>query len=393
MRILPIIAVPASLTRSAKALACVAAGLLAMFGPDSGARARGAHPSARTVPPPIEVASLGGALQDAQQAAFFGPFAAAAKRRVRVSRWDGTLAALQGDGHGAAPIGGSDLALMDDSSALAACSKGLLLPIDPSAIPALGVGNGPLDVDSVSPCGIGAFRSDLVLAWDKSRIDTPPNWSMFWDVARRPGKRGLARDPRGTLEIALLADGVSPDALYRTLGTDAGLDRAFRKLDQLKPYVVWWRNPAEAVRIIETGAVLMTSAPNGEIAIANREGHRDFGIQWENSLSTMVDWVLPGHPPANPTTTRLTEGERDAYALINFTLEPARQLQFVSRYPAQSLLRKDPAAAESLPVDSANTAEHREDAIHVDAAFWAEHLPAIQARFDRWLAGTTPNRP
>ncbi len=388
-------AVPVHPSRSARALLCVAIVLSGGFGAGAEAHAhvKGKHTAARVAPPPIEVATLGPALQDAQQAAFFGPYAAEQHRRVRVTRWDGTLAGLQSGPHGAAPASGNGLALMDDSVALAACSQGLLLPIDPSAIPSLGVGNGPLDVDSISPCGIGAFRTDLVLAWDKSRIDTAPNWSMFWDVARRPGKRGLARDPRGTLEIALLADGVSPDALYRTLGTEAGLDRAFRKLDQLKPYVVWWRNPAEAVRIIETGAVLMTSAPNSEIALANRAGHRDFGIQWENSLSTMQDWVLPGHPPAAGTPAGLTERERDAYALIDFTLAPARQMQFVSRYPAQSLLRKDPAGAGSLPPDSANTAEHREDAIRVDASFWAEHLPAIQARFDRWLAGTASSHP
>lgn len=342
--------------------------------------------------PALDVATLGGALQDAQQSALFAPFVAQTRTRLHVMRWNGALSTLQDAARTRSAPAGTGVALMDDSDALAACSQGLLLPVDPSAIPALSTSNGPLDVDSISPCGIGAFRTDLVLAWDKSRIDSVPTWSMFWDVARRPGKRGLARDPRGTLEIALLADGVAPDSLYRTLGTDAGLDRAFHKLDQLKPYVVWWRNPAEAVRIIETGAVLMTSAPNGEIATANRIGHRDFGVQWQQSLSTMLDWVLPGQPPSTGQASDPTARERAAYALIGSTLDPARQAAFVSLYPAQSLLRQDPVAAPVLPPDSADAADHRRDAIHTDAAFWAAHLAAIQFRFESWL-DAAPERP
>ncbi len=358
----------------------------AMLGPAAGVARGSVHAASPPTPPALSVATIGGALQDAQQSAFFAPFTAATQMKLRVERWDGGLATLQEQaslGSGAEAAG---LAIMDDTAALAACAQGLLLPIDPSAIPALTTGNAPLDVDSISPCGIGAFRVALVLAWDKSRIDTAPTWSAFWDVARRPGKRGLPRDPRGTLEIALLADGVAPDALYRTLGSEAGLNRAFRKLDQLKPYVVWWQTAAQAVQIIETGAVLMTSAPNSDIAVANRAGHRDFGIQWQQSLSTMLDWVLPGRPAPVNAQAGPSDRERQAYALIGFTLDPARQADFVTHYPAQSLLRQAPLPDGALPPDSAEASAHQRDATRIDAAFWAAHLAAIKARFDAWIA-------
>ena len=371
--------------RRARGPACALALLACLSGPAALGSAPPApvHPQA---PAALDIASLGGALQEAQQSAFFAPFTASTHIPLHVARWDGSLAALQDQARSGSGPAGAGLAIMDDSAALAGCAQGLLLPIDPSAIPALTTGTAPLDVDSISPCGIGAFRTALVLAWDKSRIDIVPTWSAFWDVARRPGKRGLARDPRGTLEIALLADGVAPDALYRTLGSDSGLDRAFRKLDQLKPYVVWWQTPAQAVQIIETGAVLMTSAPNGEIAVANRAGHRDFGIQWQQSLSAMLDWVLPGRPPPVNVSAGPSDREKKAYALLGFMLDPARQADFVAHYPAQSLLRQAPLPDTALPSDSAEAADHERDATRIDAAFWAAHMAAIQARFDAWIA-------
>ena len=49
------------------------------------------------------------------------------------------------------------------------------------------------------------------------------------------------RRVRGNLEFALIADGVAPGDVYKVLATSEGVDRAFRKLDQLKPYIVWWQ--------------------------------------------------------------------------------------------------------------------------------------------------------
>lgn len=327
-------------------------------------------------PRPITVTSLGGALQDAQQKAFFGPFTAASHIPVRLAGWDGLLATLQNRARLGVPGTDRDLVLMENSSVGISCQQGLFMPVDPAWL----AGSPP--PNAISRCGIGALRTDLVLAWDKSRIDTAPSWADFWDVARRPGKRGLRRDPRGTLEIALLADGVAPDEVYRTLGTADGLDRAFRKLDQLRPYIVWWDTPAEAVQIIESGAVLMTSAPNGEVASANQVGHRDFGIQWQQSVSMMLSWAIPGRPV---TSEIGAEREARIRQLLSFMNDPARQADFVQRYAAVSLVPGVPPAGQALPEDSPATPEHLHDALAEDDGFWLTHLEQVKARFDTWI--------
>ena len=83
-------------------------------------------------------------------------------------------------------------------------------------------------------CGVAAYRRSTVLSWDPARVPGMANWSDLWNVVRIPGKRGLRRSPIGTLEIALLADGVAPQDVYAALRSAAGVDRAFGKLDQLR---------------------------------------------------------------------------------------------------------------------------------------------------------------
>ena len=329
------------------------------------------------------VATLGGPVQDAMAQAFFSPFTAQTRIGVRPVTWNGLLATLQDRARtGTAPD--QSLVLMDNASVLIACREGLLLPIDPAPDP-IRNGRERLDGDAVSRCGLGAFRMNLVLAWDRSRIDSVPGWSDFWDVARRPGKRGLSRNPRGTMEIALLADGVAPRDVYRVLGSEAGLDRAFRKLDQLKPYVVWWDTPDQAVHVIQSGDVLMTLSPNDVVAAANLAGHRDFGIQWQQSISTILDWAIPGRPAAigsgpGQADDRVARGRQ----LLGFMIDPAHQADFAARYPGVSLLQDAPPD-QALPADSPATPEHRQDALREDDAFWAAHLDAIKARFEAWI--------
>lgn len=55
----------------------------------------------------------------------------------------------------------------------------------------------------------------------------PTSWADSWTISEYPGKRGLGKAAKYTLEIALLADGVKPDQLYQMLATPQGVSRAF----------------------------------------------------------------------------------------------------------------------------------------------------------------------
>ncbi len=330
--------------------------------------ARAAKPSASHAPAQeLTVASLGGGLQETQQNTLFAPFSQQSGVRLRLQSWDGALATLQKRAQDRQPDAAAkssadddpDVVLMEEAPLRVGCREGLLLPTPLTLDPADQAPDSPGQA-----CGVNGWPMNLVLAWDRSRIEVAPTWSDFWDVARRPGKRGLRRGPRSTLEIALMADGVAPADVYRTLSSSDGLDRAFRKLDQLKPYIVWWNTPSEAVQIIESGAVLMTSAPDGEIAVADQAGHRSFDTQWAQSLGMNLGWAMP----------RETTPEQRALAqrLLRFLTDPAHRSAFLTAYAAA------PVAGDG--------AVQRHAALMMDDTFWAEHLVALQRRFDAWIA-------
>jgi putative spermidine/putrescine transport system substrate-binding protein len=215
----------------------------------------------------------------------------------------------------------------------------------------------------------------VVLSWDRDKFPATPTWVDFWDVAKYPGKRGLRRGVRTNLEIALLADGVAPGDVYGTLRTDAGVERAFRKLDQLKPYIVWWHSDAEAARILASGEVLMTSAPSSTIAVANRSAGRHFGVQWNGGLTMRNSLVIV---KGSPNTDA-------AYSLLNFAADPARQRQLTALVPVSGLAK---GATDGLPpeVQAVSPAAHLSAGLLVDDQFWRDNLDKLSQRFNAWLA-------
>ena len=87
------------------------------------------------------------------------------------------------------------------------------------------------------------------------------------------------------------------------LATPEGVDRAFRKLDELKPNLIWWTAGAQPPQMLAAGDVAMTTAYNGRIAAANNADKKDFKIVWTGSLFTIDSWViLKGSPNVDAAT-------------------------------------------------------------------------------------------
>jgi putative spermidine/putrescine transport system substrate-binding protein len=103
-----------------------------------------------------------------------------------------------------------------------------------------------------------------VLAYNRSKFrgQTPSSWADFWNVKKFPGRRALRNHPMGTLEAALLADGVPKDKLY-----PLDVDRAFRKLEQIKPNItVWWTSGGQSAQLLHDGEVDMIMMWNGRVS-------------------------------------------------------------------------------------------------------------------------------
>ncbi|WP_204002889.1 ABC transporter substrate-binding protein [Micromonospora lutea] len=116
------------------------------------------------------------------------------------------------------------------------------------------------------PKAVGYAEASIVLAYNLDAYPNaesqPKSWADFWDVERFPGKRSLQNfEPVKVIEAALLADGVAPEQMY-----PLDFDRAFRKLEQIKPHIVkWWGSGTEAQQLLATGEATMVAMSNARI--------------------------------------------------------------------------------------------------------------------------------
>lgn len=317
----------------------------------------------------LSVATRGGALAAAQQDAYFVPFTQATGIALHVEDWTGDFTVLQQRiGSGVDPW---DLVQVGGVAMLSGCDDGLFERLD---WPAIG-GKDRYIAAGVSDCGVGAVLTSTVLVWDRDKFPVTPTWNDFWDVAKYPGKRGLRLGARMNLEIALMADGVGLGDVYRVLGSDDGVDRAFRKLDQLKPYIAWWKSDAQAVELLASGDVLLTTAPNTRLASLSDTRH--FGVQWAGSLFNVDYWVM-------------VKGSANAAAglrLLAFMGDPVAQARLTAILPYGGLSKGasnglTPDKLAQAPSNPANLAV----SLQIDDQFWRENGARLNERFDTWLA-------
>jgi putative spermidine/putrescine transport system substrate-binding protein len=319
----------------------------------------------------LTVVGFGGALQEAFRTAYFAPFAKAKGTKVVEDSYEGGIAKQK-----AMVDSGNvtwDLVQMDENEMTAACEQGLLERIDKVQLP----NADDVDASAFAKCGVGAFVWSEVLTYDSAKfgINGPKNWVDFWDTKKWPGKRGLRKQPRMTLEIALLADGVAHADIYKVLATKKGQDRAFATLDKLKDSIVWWETGAQPLEWLNSGTVSVTAAYSGRIAVAAKQG-KNFPIVWANQLYSMDYWTIVKGSP-NKTL---------ALDLLNFSLAADNQAAFAQAIPygtlnkrATSLITK--ATQDLLPT----TPEHLKSAVLLDTAFWLDHETELLQRFTRWV--------
>jgi putative spermidine/putrescine transport system substrate-binding protein len=319
----------------------------------------------------LTIVSWGGAVQNAQSTHFFKPFAETSKTPIRELSWEGGMGILRAK----VQSGQADWDVVEvESDELAiGCEENLYEKLDWSKL-------GGKDIyipEAVSPCGVGALQYSFVLAFDPAQFKEPPkNWSDFYDLKKYPGKRALRSGPRITLETALMADGVAAKDVYKVLGTEEGVARAFKKLDTIKPQIIWWQTGQKPVELLASNEVAMTGVFNGRITAANKTG-KNFKIIWDQSLYTWDSWViLKGSPNA-----------ASAYKLLEFLSNAPRQAEQLKML-ANGLSNKqtasiaDKAVLADLPSAPANVA----NAMEISATFWLDNFDKLSDRFTKWVA-------
>ena len=278
-----------------------------------------------------------------------------------------------------------DVITLEAAHAIRACDRGWISPIDISMFEYGSDGSDPnadFVAESLSRCAIGSMVWSLVSSNHCKKSNDPYTARDFFDLANIPGRRGLPRTPKGTLEWALYADGVSPADIYEELGTSAGLERAFGKLDSIRNDVIWWETGSQAAQLVIDGQVAMGLAPSARIVTAHFTDSPSLCIQWSGQIRQADVWAIPSGSKNQAAATEFLNIATTAAAQADVSRKipyaPARQ-SAVQLVGTSKLIGDQ--VTDWLPTSPKNSVE----VIAVDATFWADNIDALTPVFYAWL--------
>lgn len=319
----------------------------------------------------LTVVNFGGANGAAQKKAYFEPFEKSTGVKVVGVEYNGEQAKIKAMVEAKKVTW--DVVEVESPDIARGCDEGLFEKLDWSK-----VGNkADFQKAAVHECGVGTFVWSTVMAYDGDKLKTAPTtWADFWDVKKFPGKRGLRKGARYNLEFALMADGVKVQDVYKVLATKAGADRAFKKMTELKPNIQWWEAGAQPPQFLVAGDVAMTTAYNGRIDAAQREG-KNLKITWTGGIYDLDYWVMPKGTPNKDAALKFI-------ALASSPDAQAEYAKNISYGPTnnKALTKLDKKVLDQLPTSTANS----KNALQFNIAFWADQGEALEKRFAAWAA-------
>lgn len=229
---------------------------------------------------------------------------------------------------------------------------------------------------------VAAFRNATMLVYDERAFPKagPKSWADFWNVNEYPGARGLDGSVGyRSMLFALMADGVAHKDLWPL--TDDKIDRALKKLDEIKPHVTkWWMAGGEPIQLLGSGEYSMTSAFDGRALAAVKQG-APIRMVWNGATSVGENYwaVLKGGP-----------NSANAQKFIAFVnrAEIAAAFTQAAFYPGPNANQLKYLPADLVPLISINP-ENAAQAVRLDPAWFVAKRPDGKINADhiqeRWL--------
>lgn len=227
-----------------------------------------------------------------------------------------------------------------------------------------------------------AIRNGRLLVYDERAFPKggPKNWADFWNVKEFPGPRGLDGSlGYANMIFALMADGVAHNELWPL--TDDKVDRALKKLDEIKPHIAkWWMAGGEPIQLLINREYAMTSAYDGRALAALQQGV-PLRMVWDGATLGLNYWtVLKGG--ANSANAQ------KFIAFVN-RAEIAAAFTQGSGYPGPNTNQLKYLPANLTPLISINP-DNAAKTVPPDMAWILAKRPDGKTNFDhvqeRWLA-------
>ncbi|KXF79602.1 ABC transporter substrate-binding protein [Paramesorhizobium deserti] len=286
----------------------------------------------------IVIASTGGAYDRALKEAWFDPFTK--ETGIEVVTVVATNAEMRAKATAMVKTGNVTWDLYLDGEIQAASEAHSKITEDLTDFCKQFSGRKDLAANACERGGVLLQSTATLLAYRTNDAGTPhpESWADMWDTKRFPGGRAFPNfdDPWRVLAAALLADGVAKDALF-----PLDIDRAFRKLDEIRSDVtLWWKTGDQSVQGFRNGdyslgQIWLTRAqamqneglPIGwsykasflvgdRIALVKGAPHHDNALKliafWLNSLAAQAEAceVLSCTPPSTDAIAMMSEKAR-----------------------------------------------------------------------------------
>lgn len=332
----------------------------------------------------INVMSWGGAVAAAQMEAYHKPYMAETGIKINSIDADNPAVPIKAQ----VEVGNVtvDIADIEPSDLVRLCDEGLLEQLPIEELPDGSDGTKAADdfiEGGLYDCGVGILVYSTVIGYRGDQLEGVTSASDFFDLEKFPGKRGLRKGAKFSLELALMADGVEPADVYTVLATPEGVDRAFAKLDTIKNDTVWWEAGAQPVQLLADGEVVMTTAYNGRLFDAAINENKPFEILWDNQILDFNLYVVPKGAPNKDA----------AWTYIKWATQSERQAE-LTRYISYGPVRKSGSAGVGLYKDDKTEMatylptypDYLDDALTSDVEFWANYDTELSERFNTWLA-------
>lgn len=249
----------------------------------------------------------------------------------------------------------ADVADADAFNAISLGKQGLLEPIDYSVV----------DKKKIIPGfafdhGVSIIFYGYALMYDTKKFGSnpPSNWADFFDTKKYPGKRSLYKWANGSLEGALVADGVAKDKLY-----PLDVPRALKKIKSIKKDSIYWGSGAESQAHLVNAEVSMGIVWQNRAKVIEADTGGRFRMIMNEAIAMPGAWVVPKGNPA---------GRKAVMQFIAACQKPERQ---VAMFKCHGMTPSNPEAFPMIPKDLHRFAitlpENFKKVIPVDSAWWA----------------------
>ena len=334
----------------------------------------------------LTVVSWGGSYAKACVEGYHKAFSAETGIEIKLEDYNGGLAQVRAQAEsGDVRWDVVDVELADG---VRGCDEGLFELLDAAILPP-GAEGEPAAEDyfpgMITECGANQLFYSTVYAYNDQAISgvKPTSIEDFFDLKRFPGRRGMRRSPVVNLEFALMADGVPVEEVYAVLDTDAGIRRAFRKLDTIKDEIVWWEAGAQPPQMLADREVVMSTAYNGRIFNAQVLEEQPFVIVWDGQvLDTGYLAIVSGTPNI--------EAARRFVAFASRPSSMAAVTRHISygptRLSAQPLVSTHAATGVEMLPHMPSNPENMQRALPNDWQWWSDNRDDMNIRFAVWLA-------